>query len=302
MQRILLFWLFGNSRGSSRHHVCIAKSDTRSRDLPSGFPKRRCFQDFTCDKIDFDRLIRSDAGRRTQKIESAPDAAWKSLGGSHAHLRVVELSGGAAIPIQTWRAFLDNHFRELVSIDFLTVPTATFRVLYVLVVLAHDRRRVVHFNVTEHPTAAWTAQQIIESFQRNASAAYLEKVYCVLPPFQDAFIASKGRAYSEREAAAGFWSRNWDRRSRRATSPLRAASCLMNWLKIQARRSFGEAQEVLPNAGVQDTRECGSNIERNRVGKQNQKRTVRHVGDHQPGGNHPAGMGSRACCVRRSWK
>jgi putative transposase len=51
----------------------------------------------------------------------------------------------------------------MVSIDFLTVPTVTFRVLYVLVVLAHDRRRVVHFNVTEHPTAAWTAQQIIEA-------------------------------------------------------------------------------------------------------------------------------------------
>ena len=61
-------------------------------------------------------------------------------------------------PSQTWRTFLDNHFRELVSIDFLTVPTATFRVLYVLVVLAHDRRRAVHFNVTERLTAAWTAQ------------------------------------------------------------------------------------------------------------------------------------------------
>jgi putative transposase len=65
-------------------------------------------------------------------------------------------------PSQTWRTFLDNHFRELVSIDFLTVSTATFRVLYVLVVLAHDRRRVVHFNVTAHPTAAWTAQQALE--------------------------------------------------------------------------------------------------------------------------------------------
>src|SRR5262245_17132939 len=67
-------------------------------------------------------------------------------------------------PSQTWRTFLDNHFRELVSIDFMAVPTATFRVLYVLVVLAHDRRRVVHFNVTEHPTAAWTTQQMIEAF------------------------------------------------------------------------------------------------------------------------------------------
>jgi len=76
-------------------------------------------------------------------------------------------------PSQTWRTFLDNHFRELVSIDFLTVPTATFRVLYVLVVLAHGRRRDVHFNVTEHPTAAWTAQQIIEAFPKEKAPRFL---------------------------------------------------------------------------------------------------------------------------------
>ena len=69
-------------------------------------------------------------------------------------------------PSQTWKAFLDNHLNQLVSIDFFTVPTATFRVLFVLVVLAHRRRRVVHFNVTEHPTAAWTAQQILEGHDR----------------------------------------------------------------------------------------------------------------------------------------
>src|SRR5438445_853028 len=62
-------------------------------------------------------------------------------------------------PSQTWRTFLTNHIRDLVSIDFFTVPTARLRVLFVFVVLAHHRRRVLHFNVTEHPTAAWTAQQ-----------------------------------------------------------------------------------------------------------------------------------------------
>jgi putative transposase len=62
-------------------------------------------------------------------------------------------------PSQTWRTFLDNHVGSLVSIDFFTVPTATFRVLYVFFVLAHDRRRILHFNVTEHPGAQWTAQQ-----------------------------------------------------------------------------------------------------------------------------------------------
>jgi putative transposase len=56
-------------------------------------------------------------------------------------------------PSPTWRTFLDQHVRDLVSIDFFIVPTATFRVLFVFFVLAHDRRRIVRFNVTEHPTA-----------------------------------------------------------------------------------------------------------------------------------------------------
>src|SRR6185436_7954381 len=76
-------------------------------------------------------------------------------------------------PSQTWRTFLDNHLQDLVSIDFLTVPTATFRVLYILVVLAHGRRRVLHYNVTEHPTAAWTAQQIVEAFPDETAPRFL---------------------------------------------------------------------------------------------------------------------------------
>jgi putative transposase len=67
-------------------------------------------------------------------------------------------------PSQTWRTFLANHVRDLVAIDFFTVPTARLRILFVLVVLAHHRRRVIHFNVTEHPTAHWTAQQIVDAF------------------------------------------------------------------------------------------------------------------------------------------
>ena len=80
---------------------------------------------------------------------------------------------GRKPPSQTWRTFLDNHFRESVSIDFPTVPTAPFRVLYVFIVLAHDRRRVLRFNVTEHPTAAWTAQQIIETFPDETAPRFL---------------------------------------------------------------------------------------------------------------------------------
>jgi transposase InsO family protein len=76
-------------------------------------------------------------------------------------------------PSQTWKAFLNNHVQDLVSIDFFTVPTATFRLLFVLVVLAHQRRRVLHFNVTEYPTAAWAAQQMVEALPDDAAPRYL---------------------------------------------------------------------------------------------------------------------------------
>jgi len=76
-------------------------------------------------------------------------------------------------PSQTWRTFLDNHVRDLVSVDFFTVPTARLHVLFVFIVLSHERRRVIHFNITEHPTAAWTAQQIIEAFPEDQAPRYL---------------------------------------------------------------------------------------------------------------------------------
>jgi putative transposase len=75
-------------------------------------------------------------------------------------------------PSQTWRTFLANHVPDLVSLDFFTVPTARLRVLFVLVVLAHHRRRVVHFNVTEHPTALWTAHQIVDAFPDDSTSRY----------------------------------------------------------------------------------------------------------------------------------
>ncbi len=76
-------------------------------------------------------------------------------------------------PSQTWRTFLTNHVRDLVSIDFFIVPTVRLRVLFAFVVLAHDRRRVLHFNVTEYPTAAWTAQQIVNAFPDDSAPSFL---------------------------------------------------------------------------------------------------------------------------------
>jgi putative transposase len=76
-------------------------------------------------------------------------------------------------PSQNWRTFLDNHVATLASIDFFTVPTIRFGVLYVFLVLAHDRRKVVHFNVTANPTAEWTARQITEAFPESTAPRYM---------------------------------------------------------------------------------------------------------------------------------
>ena len=76
-------------------------------------------------------------------------------------------------PSQTWRILLKNHAREMVSIDFLVVPTVRFKMLYVLVFLSIERRCVIHFNVTAHPTAEWTAQQVVEAFPWDTAPRYL---------------------------------------------------------------------------------------------------------------------------------
>jgi putative transposase len=76
-------------------------------------------------------------------------------------------------PSQTWKTFLRNHLGQMVSIDFFTVPTITMKVLFVFIVLEHRRREVLHFNVTEHPSAAWTSQQIIEAFADQNAPRYL---------------------------------------------------------------------------------------------------------------------------------
>jgi putative transposase len=76
-------------------------------------------------------------------------------------------------PSQRWRALLNNHVQQLPSTNFFVVPTVTFRVLYVFIVLAHDRRRLLHFNVTAHPTSEGTAQQMVEAFPWDHAPRYL---------------------------------------------------------------------------------------------------------------------------------
>ncbi len=78
-------------------------------------------------------------------------------------------------PSQTWRAFLSNHLGAAAGIDFFTIPSATFRVLYGFVVLDHGRRRIRHINVTEHPTAEWTRRQLLDAFPFDTALRFLHR-------------------------------------------------------------------------------------------------------------------------------
>jgi putative transposase len=82
---------------------------------------------------------------------------------------------------QRWATFFRNHLHETLAIDFAVVPTATFGILYVFFVLSLDRRRVLHFNVTQHPTAQWTAQQVVEACPFDLPGRFLirdnDKIY-----------------------------------------------------------------------------------------------------------------------------
>src|SRR5579864_1277144 len=89
-------------------------------------------------------------------------------------------------PSQTWRTFVENHAKELVSTDFFVVPTATFRLLFVFLVLSHDRRRLLHFGVTSHPTAEWTAG----NWSRPSSGIVHHATCCAIAT---EFMASRSR-------------------------------------------------------------------------------------------------------------
>jgi hypothetical protein len=84
-------------------------------------------------------------------------------------------------PPQTWRTFLKNHTKQIAAIDFFTVPTVRFEILYCFIVLRHHRREIIHFNITRHPTACWTAHQITAAFPYDSKPKYTirdrDKIY-----------------------------------------------------------------------------------------------------------------------------
>ncbi|MDP2036118.1 MAG: integrase core domain-containing protein [Ignavibacteria bacterium] len=74
---------------------------------------------------------------------------------------------------QRWKTFLKNHASEIISIDFLTVPTISYKLLYVLVFLSHERRKIIHINVTAHPTVEWSTQQLRNALQDSETPKFL---------------------------------------------------------------------------------------------------------------------------------
>src|SRR6516165_10100387 len=115
-----------------------------------------------------DEFGKSGVGSTADSWETA-QAQYRSIPG---HRGQIHGSSGKP-PSQTWRTFLNNHAKQLVSTDFFVVPTVTFRVLYVFVVLAHQRRRLLHFNVTSHPSSEWAAQQMVEALPWDSVPSYL---------------------------------------------------------------------------------------------------------------------------------
>jgi putative transposase len=76
-------------------------------------------------------------------------------------------------PAKRWAAFLNNHREAITAMDFFTVPTLTFGVIHCFFVISHDRRRILHWNVTRHPTSTWVTQQLREAFPYDAASKYL---------------------------------------------------------------------------------------------------------------------------------
>ena len=120
------------------------------------------------------KLIRQmwDANRTWGKVRIASELAKLGINVSDSTVAKYKPTQRKP-PSQTWRTFLLNHVEDIVALDFFTVPTATFRVLYVLLIMSHDRRRILHFNVTDAPSAAWSARQLLEAFAYDTAPRFL---------------------------------------------------------------------------------------------------------------------------------
>src|SRR5580704_11726413 len=109
------------------------------------------------------------------------------------------------VPSPTWRTFLQNHMTDIVAVDMFVVATATFRLFYALILFGHDRRRIIHFNVTQNPTQAWLSRQITEAFPWETVPPYPlgDRDAAFGPGFRDRFTLWVSRRSLPRRDAPG---------------------------------------------------------------------------------------------------
>ena len=125
-------------------------------------------------ELELRTLIRRMARENPTWGRSRIQAELRFLGYEVAELTVAKYMGHPSPrPSPTLRTFLEAHVRDIVAVDFFLVPTLTFRLLFGFLILEHNRRQLVHVNVTDHPTAAWAAHQLVESFPEETAPTYL---------------------------------------------------------------------------------------------------------------------------------
>jgi len=149
---------------SSRHSGALA-----ARTIPTvlGAAFKQIGKNWAASRQFSDSHVDSYFGASQSLVARAPHS-WRTEEARNRVLRTVRRP-----PSQSWRTFLQNHVGEIVAVDFFTVPTIRLRVLFVFLIIEHRRRRVLHFGITEHPTAEWTAQQVNEAFSERDAKRYV---------------------------------------------------------------------------------------------------------------------------------
>jgi hypothetical protein len=204
-------------------------------ETPSALPSLRLRHQ----KYSLNQCLKSSCSPSSQTPWPATSSFWRTsellkLGYDVAEATVTNyLVNRNPSPSQSWPTFLRNHLTEIVAIDFFTVPTATFGTLYVFLVLSLDRRRIVHFNVTDSPTAEWTSRQPVQAFPFDTAPRFLirdrdsiygeevveklrllgveQKLISYESPWQNGYCGSTSPTTTDRERTSG-WARM--RRSR----------------------------------------------------------------------------------------
>ena len=158
-------------------------------------------------------------------------------------------------PSATWRAFFKNHIRDIVAVDFFVVPTVRNQIFPVLLILAHERRRALHLNVTAYSTAERTAQQIVEAFPRDEAPRFLlrdrdgvygesQSLLRLLPSLALSSLARDGLPGEPGGPPHRAWTRKRDRAPRRTTSSLRTRRGLIR--QWSASRPLPDPTELHP--------------------------------------------------------